>query len=172
MHVLSNEIPAVHVSLVSLVVELKHLVQGLQSQRVFIVFLGDAFRVRPVQRNEVQQFTGVDHLALDLVAVLDQGHEVLAGSGQGLKDGVVFRLGPFDRGVIGGIDGLQQLDEGFLGSLAAAGVADTQQGLAVGFFNGLFVQFLIGHGLRLGDDLFQGLCGCHRNNGQKHRENK
>ena len=169
MHVGRDEVPAVGVGLAADIVEFKHLVQSLQGQGRFVVFLGHTLGVRPIQGNEVQQFAGVQHLALNLVAVLNQGDEVFLGAGQGFKDGVVLGLGPFEGSIEGRVDPLEEFNEGFLGGLAAAGIADAQQGFAVAFFNGFLIEFLVGHGLGFGNHIRYGFFreseGTH---GQRH----
>ena len=158
-HALGDEIPAVVKGGAGGVVEHEHLVQGLQSQRMAVGCFVHARGIFPFHGDEVEQVAGVQHLGLDLVAVLNQRHriDVLGGLDigvQGGENGVVLGLAPLDRSGVGRIDGFEHLDEARAGGLAAAGVADAVEGLAVGFFDGLFEEFLVGHGLRLSDDFF------------------
>ena len=116
--------------------------------------------------NEGVQNAGLDHLGLNLVAVLNEGHGKGAGilqrvRGELIEDLVVLGLLPIKLHGVIGVDGLQVLNEQGKGALAAAGVAHAVEGLAVGLLDSLFGQFLQGHALGLLNDLLSlgELCG-------------
>ena len=155
---LGHEVPAVVVGLGAGVVVHKDLVQGLEGQVAVIGVGGGAVGLGPLLGDEGVQNAGLDHLALDLVAVLDQRHGKGAGVLQGVggelvEDLVVLGLLPLELHAVAGVDGLQVLDEQGQGALAAAGVAHAVEHLAVGLLNGLLGQLLQGHALGLFDDL-------------------
>ena len=161
MLALGDEVPAVIVGLVAHAVVHKDLVERLQRQEAGVGVGGGAVGVRPVLRDEGVEDAGLNHLALDLVAVLNQGHGERAGvlqgvGGQLIEDLVVLGLLPLELHVVAGIDGLQILNEQRQGALAAAGVADAVEHLAVGLFNGLLRQLFKGHAFGFLDD-FLGL---------------
>ena len=161
MLALGHEVPAVVVGLGAGVVVHEDLVQGLEGQIALIGVGGDAVGVGPVLRDEGVEDAGLDHLALDLVAVLDERHGEGAGvlqgvGGQLIEDLVVLRLLPIILEGVARVDALQVLDEEGQGGLAAAGVADAKEGLAVGLLNGLGGQLLERHGLGLGNYLLSG----------------
>ena len=171
----ADEIPHVLVGLGAQVVEHEDLVQGLQGQGLGVIFAGDAFCIVPVQGNEVQQDAGVQHLALDLVAVLNQGHgEGVVGTvdilGQLIEDPVFLGLLPVEVQVVVRIDFLGRFDELRDGGLAAAGVANREIILAVGFFNGFLDELFQGHFLRLFDHILHGFGGGEGNHGQQHHQ--
>ena len=117
------------------------LVQSLKGQIALVLLGGGAVGLRPVLGDEGVQNAGLDHLGLDLVAVLDQGHGKGAGVLQGvggelIEDLVVLGLLPLELHGVAWVDGLQILDEQGQGTLAAAGVAHAQEGLAVGLLDG------------------------------------
>ena len=108
---LGHEVPAVVVGLGAGVVVHKDLVQGLEGQVAAVGVGGSAVGLGPLLGNEGVQNTGLDHLALNLVAVLNQGHGESAGILQGVggelvKDLVVLGLLPLKLHVIAGVDGL------------------------------------------------------------------
>ena len=77
---------------------------------------------RQVLGDEGVQNAGLDHLGLDLVAVLDQGHGKGAGVLQGvggelIEDLVVLGLLPLELHGVAWVDGLQILDEQGQGTL-------------------------------------------------------
>ena len=168
MLALSDKIPDVIIGLFAGAVVHEYLVQGLQGQVAFISISGGAVGIRPVLGDKGVQDTGLDHLAFDLVAVLNQGHGERAGvlqgvGGQLIEDLVVLGLLPFEAHSIVGIDGLQILDEQGQSALAAAGVANAEEGLAVGLFNRFLGQLFQGHSLGLFDDLLnRGKLLCRR----------
>ena len=156
-----DEIPAVGEGLVAHGVIHEHLVERLQRQRLVVALDDHAFALGPLLRDEVEQVAGVEHLRLNLVAVLNERHgiDVVGALDVGVQrgeDGVVLRLRPFDRAGVARVDLLEHLDEARAGGLAAAGVADAVERLAVGFFNRLGIQLLVGHGLRLSDHFLHG----------------
>ena len=111
MLALGDEVPAVVISLAAGVVVHEDLVQGLQSQETLVLFGSGAVGFGPVLGDEGVQNTGLNHLALDLVAVLNQGHGEGAGilqgvSGQLIEDLVVLGLLPLELHVVAGVDGL------------------------------------------------------------------
>ena len=153
-----NEVPAVVIGLVAGAVVHKDLVEGLQRQEAGVSVGRGAVGVCPILRDEGIEDAGLDHLAFDLVAVLDEGHGERAGilqgvSGQLIEDLVVLGLLPLELHAVAGVDGLQVLDEQRQGALAAAGVADAVEHLAVGLFNGLLRQLFKGHAFGFLDDL-------------------
>ena len=159
MLALGNEVPAVVIGLVAGAVVLKHLVQGLQGQEALVLVGSGAVGIGPVLGDEGIQDAGLNHLGLNLVAVLNQSHGKGAGAlegvgGQLVENLVVLGLLPLELHVVAGVDGLQIGDKQRQGALAAAGVAHAIELLAVGFLNGLLSQFFQGHVLRLGDDGF------------------
>ncbi|HIT35202.1 MAG TPA: hypothetical protein IAC30_00800 [Candidatus Faecousia intestinavium] len=174
MLTLGHEVPAVVIGLGAGVVVHEDLVQGLQGQVAGVFFGGGAVGFGPVLGDESVQNTGLDHLGLDLVAVLNQGHGEGAGVLQGvggelIEDLVVLGLLPLKLQGVAGIDGLQILDEQRQGALATAGVAHAVEHLAVGLFNGLLGQFLQGHALGFLNDFLgfrqifrfrRSRCGC------------
>jgi len=108
---LGHKVPAVVIGLGAGVVIHKDLVQRLQRQIAGVVGGGGAVGVGPVLGDEGVQHAGLDHLALDLVAVLDQGHGKGAGLLQGvggelIEDLVVFGLLPLKLHGVGGVNGL------------------------------------------------------------------
>ena len=162
----TDEIPHVLVGLFTEVVELEHLVQGLQGQRILIAFLGNAFRFGPVLGHEVEQQAGVQHLLLDLVAVLDQRHahdmvRAVDVFSQLVENLVLLGLLPaaFKVQRVVRVDLLQFLDKDGKDALAAAGVADRVKTLAVGLFDGLLEEFFKGHVLRFRNHFFHGFSG-------------
>ena len=171
-----DEIPAVGEGLIAHGVIHKHLVERLERQRLVVALNDHAFALGPLLRNEVEQVAGIQHLGLNLVAILDERHgiDVVGALNVGVqcgKDGVVLRLRPLDRAGVVRVNLLEHLDEARAGGLAAAGVADAVERLAVGFLNGLGVQLFVGHGLRLSDDFFHGLghgeaCRQHHGDGE------
>ena len=111
MLALGDEVPAVVISLAAGVVVHEDLVQGLQSQESLVLFGSGAVGFGPVLGDEGVQNTGLNHLALDLVAVLNQGHGEGAGALQGvsgelIEDLVVLGLLPLEIHVVAGVDGL------------------------------------------------------------------
>ena len=76
---LGHEIPAVVIGLGTGVVVHEDLVQSLKGQIALVRLGGGAVGLRPVLGDEGVQNAGLDHLGLDLVAVLDQGHGKGAG---------------------------------------------------------------------------------------------
>ena len=158
MLALCDEVPAVVIGLVASAVVHEDLVEGLKGKEARVGVCGRAVGVCPVLRDEGVENTGLDHLALDLVAVLDEGHGERAGvlqrvSGQLIEDLVVLGLLPFELHVVAGVDGLKVLDEEGQRALAAAGVADAIEHFAVGLFNGLLGKLLKGHAFGFLDDL-------------------
>ena len=158
MLALGDEVPAVIVGLVAHAVVHKDLVERLQRQEAGVGVGGGAVGIGPVLRDEGVEDAGLNHLALDLVAVLNEGHGERAGalqgvSGQLIEDLVVLGLLPLELHVVAGVDGLQILNEQRQGALAAAGVADAVEHLAVGLFNGLLRQLFKGHAFGFLDDL-------------------
>ena len=154
---LRHEIPAVVINLVACAVVHEHLVQKLQLKESVIIRCGHSVRLCPLLRNEGIKNTGIRHLGLNLVSVLDQGHGKCTARLQGiclqlLKDLVVLGLLPVELHVIGGIDRLQIFDEGRKSCLAAAGIAHAVEGCAVRFLDRLCRKFLQGHFLCLLDD--------------------
>ena len=161
MGVLPHEVPAVVKGLGAGVVVHKHLVQGLQGQIALVLLGGGAVGLRPVLGDEGVQDAGLDHLGLDLVAVLNEGHGKGAGVLQGIrgelvKNLVVLGLLPLKLQGIAGVDGLQILHKQGEGGGAPAGVAHAVELLAVGLLNGLLGQLLQSHALGLLDDLLGG----------------
>ena len=161
MLALGHEVPAVVIGLAAGVVVHKHLVQGLQGQEAVVIGGGGVVGLGPLLGDEGVQHAGLDHLGLDLVAVLDQGHGEGAGVLQGVggelvENFVVLGLLPLELHIIAGVDGLQILDEQGQGALAAAGVAHAIEHLAVGLLNGLLGKLLHGHALGLLNDLLGG----------------
>ena len=153
-----NEVPAVVIGLVAGAVVHKDLVQSLERQEAGVGVGRGAVGVRPILRDEGVEDAGLDHLALDLVAILNEGHGKRAGalqgvSGQLIEDLVVLGLLPLELHVVAGVDGLQIFNEQRQGALAAAGVADAVEHLAVGLFNGLLRQLFKGHAFGFLDDL-------------------
>ena len=153
-----NEVPAVVIGLVAGAVVHKDLVEGLQRQEAGVSVGRGAVGVRPVLRDEGIEDAGLDHLAFDLVAVLDEGHGERAGvlqgvSGQLIEDLVVLGLLPLELHAVAGVDGLQVLDEQRQGALAAAGVADAVEHRAVGLLNGLLGQIFEAQAFGFLDDL-------------------
>ena len=148
----------------------------MQRQRLVVALDDHAFALGPLLRDEVEQVAGVEHLRLNLVAVLNERHgiNVVGALDVGVQrgeDGVVLRLRPLDRAGVARVDLLEHLDEARAGGLAAAGVADAVERLAVGFFNRLGIQLLVGHGLRLSDHFFHGFshreaCRHHHREGE------
>ena len=133
----------------------------MQRQRLVVALDDHAFALGPLLRDEVEQVAGVEHLRLNLVAVLNERHgiNVVGALDVGVQrgeDGVVLRLRPLDRAGVARVDLLEHLDEARAGGLAAAGVADAVERLAVGFLNRLGIQLLVGHGLRLSDHFLHG----------------
>ena len=152
-----NEVPAVGEGLGAGAVVLEDLVQGLQRQIALPRIRGGAVCLCPLERYIRIEDAGLDHLALDLVAVLDQGDRegalILHGvGGQLIEDLVVLRLLPFEVERVVRIDRLQILDEQRESGLTAAGVAHAVEGRAVGFFDRLFAEILKGHTLCFFDD--------------------
>ena len=174
---LADEIPHILVSLLTKVVEHEHLVQGLQRQGIFVVLLGYALGIRPVLGHEVQQQPGVQHLALDLVAVLDQRHAhymvcAVDVFGQLIEDLVFLRLLPaaFIIQRVVRVNLLQRFLEQGQHALAAAGVADRVEALSVALFDGLLEQLFQRHGLSLCDDFLDGFRRCEAEHAQAHRQ--
>ncbi len=98
---LGYEIPAVIVGLVAHAVVHKDLVQSLERQEAGVGVGGGAVGIGPILRDEGVEDAGLDHLALDLVAILNEGHGKGAGllqgvSGELLKDLVVLGLLPLN----------------------------------------------------------------------------
>ena len=158
MLALGNEVPAVVIGLIAHAVVHKDLVERLQRQEAGVGISGGAVGVRPILRDEGVKNAGLDHLALDLVAVLDKGHGERAGALQGvssqlIEDLVVLGLLPLELHVVAGVDGLQIFNEQRQGALAAAGVADAVEHLAVGLLDSLLGQFFKGHAFGFLDDL-------------------
>ena len=166
MLALSHEVPAVVVGLGAGVIVHEDLVQSLQGQEAFILLSGGIVGLGPFLGNEGVQNAGLDHLGLDLVTVLNEGHGKGAGilqrvRGELIEDLVVLGLLPIKLHGVIGVDGLQVLNEQGKGALAAAGVAHAVEGLSVGLLDSLFGQFLQGHALGLLNDLLSlgELCG-------------
>ena len=158
MLTLGHKVPAVVIALGAGVVVHEDLVQGLQRQIALILLGGGPIGLSPFLGNEGIQDSGLDHLGLDLVAVLDQRHGKGTGILQGIRSElienlVVFGLLPLEFHGIIGINGLEILNKQGQCALAAAGVANTIEHLAVGLLNGLLCQFLQGHSLGLPNDL-------------------
>ena len=133
---LSDEVPAVVVGLGAGVVEHEDLVQGLQRQIAGPLLGGGAVGLGPVLRDKGVEDAGLHHLALYLVAVLDERHGEGAGVLQGVgsqlvEDLVVLRLLPVVLKGVVRVNALQVLDEERERGLAAAGVADAEEGRAV-----------------------------------------
>ena len=154
----SNEVPAVVVGLIAGVIEHKDLIQGLQGQEALVCISSGAVCVSPVLGDEGVQNAGVDHLGLDLVAVLNQGHGEGAGalqgvSGQLIEDLVVLGLLPLEVHVIVGVDGLQVINEQGQSGLAAGRIAQAIEHSAVRLFDSLLSQFFQSHGLSFLDNL-------------------
>ena len=176
----TDEVPAVVVGLAAGVVEHKDLVQSLQGQEALVVSGGGAVGIGPILGDEGVQNAGSDHLGLDLVAVLDQGHGEGAGflqgvSGQLVKDLVVLGLLPLEVQGVVGVDGLQIRNEQRQSGLTTAGVAHAVEHLAVGLFNGLASQLFQSHALGLLDDLlgfgqFFLVCGGSTASDQAHNQ--
>ena len=153
----SNKVPAVVVGLITGVVEHEDLVQGLKRQETLVFISSDAICICPVLGDESIQNASSDHLALNLVAVLDQGHgkgaSFLQGvSGQLIEDFVILGLLPLKVHSVVRIDGLQVSNEQGQCSLATAGVAHTIEHLTIGLFDSLLSQFFQGHAFRFFDD--------------------
>ena len=94
----------------------KHLIQGLEGQIALILPGSGPVSLRPLLGNEGIQDAGLDHLGLDLIAVLDQGHGKGAGVLQGVggelvEDLVVLGLLPLKLHIVAGVDGFQVLNE-------------------------------------------------------------
>ena len=154
---LSYELPAVGVGLAAGAVEHKDLVQSLQRQIALIGSGVHLLGLGPFLRDKGVQDAGLDHLVLNLVAVLDQGHGVganglLGFGGELIEDLVVLGLLPVELHGVAGVDGLQVLNEHGQSTLAAAGVAHAVEGLALGLLDGLLGKLLQGHSLGLLDD--------------------
>jgi len=152
------KVPAVLVGLAAGVVEHEYLVKGLEGQIALVLFGGCAVGGSPVKGYEGIQDAGAYHLALNLVAVLNEGHGigayVLEGvGGELIEDLVVLGLLPVELHGVIGVDGLQVLNEQRQCRLAAAGVANAVEGSAVGFFYCLLGQFFQGHAFGFLDDL-------------------
>ena len=142
MLALGYEIPNIIIGFFTDAVIHKDLIEGLQGQIAFIGIGGGVVGVSPILGDEGIQNAGLDHLALDLVAILNEGH----GKGAGLLQGVKVQG-------VAGVDGLQVLDEQRQGALAAAGVANAVEGLAVGLFDCFFRQLLKSHAFCFLNDL-------------------
>ena len=158
MLALGYEIPNIIIGFFTDAVIHKDLIEGLQGQIAFIGIGGGVVGVSPILGDEGIQNAGLDHLALDLVAILNEGHGKGAGllqgvSGELLKDLVVLGLLPLKVQGVAGVDGLQVLDEQGQGALAAAGVANAVEGLAVGLFDCFFRQLLKSHAFCFLNDL-------------------
>ena len=152
------EVPNVIIGLFAGAVIHKYLIEGLQGQIAFIGIGGGVVGVSPILGDKGIQNAGLDHLALDLVAILNEGHGKGAGrlqgvSGELLKDLVVLGLLPLEVQGIAGVDGLQVLDEQGQSALAAAGVTNAVEGLAVGLLDRFFRQLLKSHAFRFLNDL-------------------
>ena len=174
---LGHEIPHIGVGLVAQVVEHEHLVQRLQSQGIFVAFLGHFFSFRPSLGHEVQQVAGIQHFALDLVAVLDQGHgDFMVGavhvSVQLGKNVVVLGLLPAEFHGEVRIDLLQFFNEQRQHGFAAAGIAHGVECFAIGFFDCFLEQFFQRHGLSLGDDVGHVFRRGKGAQGKRHDHNK
>ena len=155
------EVPNVIIGLFAGAVIHKYLIEGLQGQIAFIGIGGGVVGVSPILGDKGIQNAGLDHLALDLVAVLNEGHGEGAGGLQGvssqlLEDLVVLGLLPLEVQGVAGVDGLQVLDEQGQSALATAGVTDAVEGFAVGLLDGLLGQLLEGHAFGFFDDLLNG----------------
>ena len=155
--ILINEIPAVlKLSGAGRVIH-EDLVQGLQWQVAAVCIRGGAVCLCPLLRDEGLQDIGIDHLTLDLVTILDEGHRegaaVLQGiGGELLEDLVVLRLLPLELHVVVRIDGLQIGDKQWKCGLTTRGVTYAVEGLAVRLFDGLLCELLHGHAFGFLDD--------------------
>ena len=162
MLILGDKVPAIVVDLVFVnAVVHKDLVQRLQRQVGRIRVGSETVGFRPFLGNKGVEYSRPHHLALDLIAILNQRHGKGAAALQRvgrklIKNLVVLGLLPLKIQFVLGIDGLEILDEQRQRALAAARVAHAVEHLAIGLFNGFFGQFLHGHPLGLLNDTLHG----------------
>ena len=161
-----GEIPAVVVDVLDVIaigigVIGEDFIKGLQGKRLAV----EGFVAVPFLRNVVDEISFVDHLGLDLGAVLDERHREVVGSSLDVvfdlgKDLVVLRLSGFNYKVeVFVIFILAILDEGRGRGRGTGGVGDHIEGPAIDFLHGFLVKLLLVHGHGLFHDfLGMGLC--------------